>query len=364
MVSLDLAAYDPDGPTSELRFELASDAPAGAAIDPITGRLQWRPTEAQGPGTFVFHVQVVDAGEPRQSSELALSIVVAEVNERPQISTVPELYVNQTRELQWPITASDEDLPANALRFSLSPGAVEGATVDEQTGQFRWQPSLTQAPGTYSFTVVVSDDGIPAQTTQTTFVVHVSPPWQNPRDALDVVPDGVLAPVDALAVINHLNQFGSGALPVPPDASFEPPPYLDPSGDNQIAPLDALLVINALNSRTFEAEGEAMEITKSEVVSAAIDLLTPIQAAPSVSTQTSVRPPAVRDKLRTTHTVRRSRVEDASLSEGDPRGETTSVSERHLPLDAPHREAATEGELWDDVINEFVEEVATALGQW
>ncbi len=80
-------------------------------------------------------------------------------------------------------------------------------------------------------------------------------PWQNSRNPLDVDNDGLVAPVDALIVINYLNTIqGSGQLPAPPAS---PPPFYDTSGDNVAAPQDALLVINFLN-RDGNGEGEVV----------------------------------------------------------------------------------------------------------
>ncbi|SMP52868.1 pre-peptidase C-terminal domain-containing protein [Neorhodopirellula lusitana] len=70
------------------------------------------------------------------------------------------------------------------------------------------------------------------------------------RDPADVNDSGAVTPLDALLVINVLNQTG-GSL----DLSNVPagvilPPYPDVNGDGTVAPLDALLVINRLNSLT------------------------------------------------------------------------------------------------------------------
>ena len=81
-------------------------------------------------------------------------------------------------------------------------------------------------------------------------------PWTNPRNRLDVNDDGFVSPVDVLININHLNNEGSGPLPVPPVAPDLPPPYHDVNGDNSISPVDVLLVINFLNSNAG-GEGEA-----------------------------------------------------------------------------------------------------------
>jgi len=84
--------------------------------------------------------------------------------------------------------------------------------------------------------------------------------WQNPAIAEDVNQDGHVTPIDALLVINHLNQTDPGTLsqPLPvPDSGFEPPPFLDVDGDNRVSPIDALMVINSITeSLNAGAEGE------------------------------------------------------------------------------------------------------------
>jgi len=67
--------------------------------------------------------------------------------------------------------------------------------------------------------------------------------WQNPGNKLDVNDDSWVTPVDALQIINMLNQSGARKLA----SADKPPPYVDTSGDGQISPVDVLLVINALN---------------------------------------------------------------------------------------------------------------------
>lgn len=72
-------------------------------------------------------------------------------------------------------------------------------------------------------------------------------PWQNSQFPEDVSNDGIVAPIDALLVINDLNQLGARPLPPPVDPNV-PPPFLDVDGDGFVAPLDALRVINYLNN--------------------------------------------------------------------------------------------------------------------
>src|SRR6185295_11686337 len=53
-------------------------------------------------------------------------------------------------------TATDHDLPAQTLTFSLS-GQPSGASIGASSGAFTWTPTEAQGPGTYTFDVIVSD---------------------------------------------------------------------------------------------------------------------------------------------------------------------------------------------------------------
>jgi hypothetical protein len=70
------AADDFDLPLQNLTFSLDGGVPAGAAIDPVTGIFQWRPTETQGGTTNLFRVRVQDDGSPSMSATQKFSVVV------------------------------------------------------------------------------------------------------------------------------------------------------------------------------------------------------------------------------------------------------------------------------------------------
>lgn len=85
------------------------------------------------------------------------------------------------------------------------------------------------------------------------------PPWLNSSNSEDINGDGLVTPIDALVIINDLNQNGARELS-PPTDSVSPPPYLDSSGDGWVTSLDALRVINLLNAQAnaeSESGGEA-----------------------------------------------------------------------------------------------------------
>ncbi len=69
--------------------------------------------------------------------------------------------------------------------------------------------------------------------------------WQNASNRLDVNMSGMVEPLDALIVINYINEHGTGPLAAKPTAYAGP--LMDVNGDGDMGPLDALIVINSLN---------------------------------------------------------------------------------------------------------------------
>ena len=68
--------------------------------------------------------------------------------------------------------------------------------------------------------------------------------WHNENLPEDVNYDGVVSPLDALHVINELNQHGSYELP---ESRPDNRPYVDVNKDGWLSPADAIQVINVLN---------------------------------------------------------------------------------------------------------------------
>ena len=69
--------------------------------------------------------------------------------------------------------------------------------------------------------------------------------WQNATNRLDVNMSGMVEPLDALIVINYINEHGTGTLESKPTNYSGP--LMDVNGDGSMSPLDALIVINSLN---------------------------------------------------------------------------------------------------------------------
>ena len=159
LLAFTATASDPDGGT--LTFSLANPGtgtfPAGAAIT-AGGAFTWTPNEAQGPGTYRVKVVVADADNNKAEEEI--EITVNEVNVPPVLAAVGNRNINEQVQLSFSATASDTDLPAQTLTFSLANPASgtypTGANITAG-GAFTWTPTEAQGPGTYRVKVVVSD---------------------------------------------------------------------------------------------------------------------------------------------------------------------------------------------------------------
>jgi len=142
-------------------------------IDPGTGAFSWTPTEAQGPGSYPFTVKVCDDGDPELCDEVEITITVTEVNVAPVLAAIGDKTANEMSSLAFTAAATDADLPANSLTFSLE-GAPTGATINPATGAFSWTPTESQGPGTYPFSVKVCDNGDPALCDEEAITVTVN----------------------------------------------------------------------------------------------------------------------------------------------------------------------------------------------
>ncbi len=158
---LELSATDPDLPANRLRYELGSDAPAGASINPDSGIIIWTPTEAQGPGTYPITVRVASIDAPDLAAETRFQVKVLEVNFPPRLLPISAQAIAAQQPFRLLIKAVDPDIPENRFTFSLDSGAPAGAMIDPVSGQFAWTPTAEQSPGEYQIKVrVTSSDAV------------------------------------------------------------------------------------------------------------------------------------------------------------------------------------------------------------
>ena len=149
-----LTATDADVPAQKLTFSLVS-GPEGLSINP-SGVVSFSPTEAQGPSTNVVVVRVTDNGVPALSGTNSFTIIVAEVNEAPQLATVEDQTIDALKPWTIKLMAKDADLPPQKLSFALVDGPA-GVAVDPNQGIVSWTPTADQASASHLITVSVSD---------------------------------------------------------------------------------------------------------------------------------------------------------------------------------------------------------------
>lgn len=170
-----LRATDPDVVDGDggLNYRLGSGAPLGATIDGESGRFQWVTGEASGPGTNRFEVIATDRGLPPLGTTGQVQIIIREINTAPVLEPYEPLVIAEGATLVVTNRATDIDLPANALTYSLGPGVPPGLTLDAGTGILRWTPTALQGPSTHRFEIRVTDNGSPPLTDGRLFEVRV-----------------------------------------------------------------------------------------------------------------------------------------------------------------------------------------------
>lgn len=194
------AAVDSDVPVQALTFSLVN-GPAGANIGGSSGAFSWTPDETQGGQTFAFTVRV---GDGTVNTDQTISITVDEANDAPTLSGVPSsAAVNEGQALTFTATATDSDVPVQALTFSLL-GAPSGATIGATSGAFTWTPTETQGGTTFVFDVQVNDGTTTNQTISVT------------ANEANIAP--TLAGVPSSTTINEWQAFGFTATATDSDA--------------------------------------------------------------------------------------------------------------------------------------------------
>src|SRR5204863_116451 len=119
LLTLTAMASDADVPANSLTYSLEAGAPAGARIN-------------------------ARRGVPSLNDTKSFTVVVNEVNSAPVLAALGNQTINEGATLTFTVSATDADLPANSLTYSLEAGAPAGASINSTTGLFSWTPSENQ----------------------------------------------------------------------------------------------------------------------------------------------------------------------------------------------------------------------------
>src|SRR5439155_469778 len=119
---------------------------------------------------------------------------IREANVPPVIAAIGPKTVNEGQAIAFTASATDANLHAQTLTYSLGSGAPAGAAIQPATGVFSWTPTEAQGPGDYPISVRVSDG---TASVDSAVAIHVN----------DVTSAPVLAGVPASATIPELAAY-------------------------------------------------------------------------------------------------------------------------------------------------------------
>ncbi|MEM7033239.1 MAG: choice-of-anchor Q domain-containing protein [Chloroflexota bacterium] len=151
-VSFTISATDADLPTQTIGYELDTNIPISATIS-HAGVFNWPTNESHGGDVFELTVYVGDGVVTRTQT---VAITVTEVNETPNLAPIPAQTVPQNGRVSFTAIVTDTDQPAQSLTYSLINAPAE-ATIGQVSGDFSWQTTITDTPGLYQATILVSD---------------------------------------------------------------------------------------------------------------------------------------------------------------------------------------------------------------
>jgi hypothetical protein len=137
-----------------------------------------------------------------------------------------------------------------------------------------------------TLTAVSLRDGAVLTKSTRIHIVKDATPYHNDQDPADVDGNGMITPIDALVIVNYINNHGPGAIK--PEGEG-PVPNLDVDGDGMVTPIDILIIINIINGSsnsqdyiTVDPDEDVPESGESEP-SAQLEL-EPAMAMPEIAT--------------------------------------------------------------------------------
>ncbi len=148
-----------DTPANSLTYSLVAGpdpVPAGASIDPISGVFSWTPTISQGPAVYDFKVRVTDDGINPSGlfAEQPVHIVVDVSNVAPTANNA-SFSTNENTAVNTPVVATDPDLPAQTLSYTIVTGPTHGL-LSGSAPNYVYTP-FNHYAGPDSFTYKVND---------------------------------------------------------------------------------------------------------------------------------------------------------------------------------------------------------------
>jgi hypothetical protein len=161
-------------------YTLDADSLAAGMTITADGAFSWEPSEEQGGQSYEVTVTITAPETDSQafSASETFTIEVAEVNRAPTLGELSDQVADAQSTLTFTATATDPDIPAQTLSFSLDEASLAlGMAIGATNGVFTWAPTAEQAGAGQSYTVsiTVTDDGAqpPALSDTKSFTIGV-----------------------------------------------------------------------------------------------------------------------------------------------------------------------------------------------
>jgi PGF-pre-PGF domain-containing protein len=161
-ITIQLAAYDPDGDT--LTYHNVSALPAGAELNTATGLFRWSSAKSEYLPLEFYVSDGLSYSVPK-----GVIIAVGFNVSPPEMEFLPNQKINENEKLSFDLTASDKD--NNVLSYSMG-HYPSGATLESTTGKFTWTPSYDDA-GKHTIEFRVSDNSVFRFTDSITATIEV-----------------------------------------------------------------------------------------------------------------------------------------------------------------------------------------------
>ncbi|MDJ0665517.1 MAG: DUF5011 domain-containing protein [Acidimicrobiia bacterium] len=153
--------FDVDGNDNDPDGDPVTVIGVGTALNGATvvdaGQIRYTPNaDYFGNDTFTYTVTDGRGGV----ATATVDVVVTPVNDTPVLTGIASMTVAELDTATFTVSATD--IESDDVTFTLA-GAPNGAGIDPVTGSFAWTPTEAQGPGTYTFDIVGTDDGVPAE---------------------------------------------------------------------------------------------------------------------------------------------------------------------------------------------------------
>ena len=186
-LNLQVLAIDSDFPKQNLTYSLdQSSENLGITINQ-TGLITWTTNEVHGGQNVTVTISVTD-GELISNESFTLTI--NEVNNRPQITAIPNQVLNEGESLNLQVLAIDSDLPKQNLTYSLDQSSENLGITISQNGLITFTTNETHGAQSFNVAVSVSDGELSSSESFNVQVNKLSKP--NSKPVITTISDQVL----------------------------------------------------------------------------------------------------------------------------------------------------------------------------